>query len=233
MKHDTPACYTKGNTISWGCSAFMVAQSQDLVVVFFFIESNVSQVPWSFKVKVLLAVILPKAPFLQLSEDFKKANIPWAILQVTLSVLAALLCYIVTVGGIIEREHIPPKHPSAWRPILTPWEAPSFQLSPQQGPRQDPPSTDHLELWTHFVHSRPPPSMNKSFRDTPPPLHYLHMQVWGETRAKRTAAHVNSGAHLVSGHTVISRQFQPGVRVFCFNRPLRFCGQGQFTRLEV
>lgn len=53
------------------------------------------------------------------------------------------------------------------KPQLTPSGAPSFQLSPQQGPKQDPASTDHQESLPRLVHH----PANKSPETTPSLTH--------------------------------------------------------------
>lgn len=83
--------------------------------------------------------------------------------------LEAILYYIFTVGGIIEREHIPPKRPKAWSPSWHPQEPRLFNYHPSRGPSR----TLRQQTTKNHCHGSSTTQRTKVLK--PPP--HLHMQV--------------------------------------------------------
>lgn len=125
--------------------------------------------------------------------------------------LKATLCYIFTVGGIIKREHIPTQTFLGVKAQLTPLEAPSFQLSLQQGPpagscvNRPPRITAHISTSEDAHHQ-----WTKALKALPP---HLHMQVLRnahtDTHGRLHTWTQTLETHLVNRHTVISQLFKP------------------------
>lgn len=129
----------------------------------------------------------------------------------------------------MEREHIPPKHPLAWRPIWHPKKTHLFNYHPSRGPWQT------LRQQTTLNCGHTPSSRGQrrqgtiASRTAPgPPLLFAHASIKRRARKKTDGCageHKHWQAHLVSSDTVSRQRFQPGVKAFSFNRALWFVGK--------
>ncbi len=141
--------------------------------------------------------------------------------------LKAILYCIFTVGGIIEREHIPPKHPWAWRPSWHPQNPRLFNYHPSRGPSRTLHQQTTRESQPQLVRWRPPPSLNKS---PDPASLFTHA---GIKKCTHTLAHRRcTHEHKHWKHTLLTSPrlstncFSQEWTVFCFNGALWFVGKG-------